>query len=98
MCKRTARLRTWSSRTPILRHSTRLSRGLAIVGRSRCFEPSATALFFTADTHFGDHRTTNIHHRPFADVVPRSLPVEMSLSALRTRCGTSGTSHADGQR
>ena len=26
------------------------------------------ALFFTADTHFGDHRTINIHHRPFADV------------------------------
>lgn len=26
------------------------------------------ALFFTADTHFGDHRTINIHRRPFADV------------------------------
>ena len=26
------------------------------------------ALFFTADTHFGDHRTINIHHRPFASV------------------------------
>ncbi|WP_419828007.1 metallophosphoesterase family protein [Sphingomonas sp.] len=23
---------------------------------------------FTADTHFGDHRTINIHRRPFADV------------------------------
>ena len=23
------------------------------------------ALFFTADTHFGDHRTINIHRRPF---------------------------------
>ncbi len=23
-------------------------------------------LFFTADTHFGDHRTINIHRRPFA--------------------------------
>lgn len=23
-------------------------------------------LFFTADTHFGDHRTINIHKRPFA--------------------------------
>jgi calcineurin-like phosphoesterase family protein len=23
-------------------------------------------LFFTADTHFGDHRTINIHGRPFA--------------------------------
>ena len=26
------------------------------------------ALFFTADTHFGDHRMINIHRRPFADV------------------------------
>lgn len=26
------------------------------------------ARFFTADTHFGDHRTINIHRRPFADV------------------------------
>lgn len=26
------------------------------------------ALFFTADTHFGDHRTINIHRRPFARV------------------------------
>ena len=26
------------------------------------------ALFFTADTHFGDHRTLNIHPRPFASV------------------------------
>lgn len=26
------------------------------------------ALFFTADTHFGDHRTINIHLRPFASV------------------------------
>ncbi len=26
------------------------------------------ALFFTADTHFGDHRTINIHRRPFANV------------------------------
>jgi calcineurin-like phosphoesterase family protein len=25
-------------------------------------------LFFTADTHVGDHRTINIHRRPFADV------------------------------
>jgi calcineurin-like phosphoesterase family protein len=23
-------------------------------------------VFFTADTHFGDHRTINIHKRPFA--------------------------------
>jgi len=26
------------------------------------------ALFFTSDTHFGDHRTINIHKRPFASV------------------------------
>lgn len=25
-------------------------------------------LFFTADTHFGDHRTLNIHRRPFPSV------------------------------
>ena len=26
------------------------------------------ALFFTSDSHFGDHRTINIHSRPFASV------------------------------
>ncbi|WP_338103922.1 metallophosphoesterase family protein [Pseudopontixanthobacter vadosimaris] len=26
------------------------------------------AVFFTADTHFGDHRTINIHRRPFDTV------------------------------
>ncbi|MEC3950174.1 metallophosphoesterase [Sphingobium sp. HWE2-09] len=26
------------------------------------------AILFTADTHFGDHRTINIHKRPFASV------------------------------
>jgi calcineurin-like phosphoesterase family protein len=26
------------------------------------------ALFFTADTHFADHRTINIHRRPFSSV------------------------------
>jgi calcineurin-like phosphoesterase family protein len=25
-------------------------------------------VFFTADTHFGDHRTINIHKRPFASI------------------------------
>ena len=25
-------------------------------------------IFFTSDTHFGDHRTLNIHRRPFASV------------------------------
>jgi calcineurin-like phosphoesterase family protein len=28
----------------------------------------AVAVFFTSDTHFGDHRTLNIHKRPFATV------------------------------
>ena len=27
------------------------------------------ATFFTSDSHFGDHRTLNIHKRPFASVV-----------------------------
>ena len=27
------------------------------------------AVFFTADTHFGDHRTINIQRRPFASVI-----------------------------
>ena len=26
------------------------------------------SLYFTSDTHFGDHRTLNIHKRPFASV------------------------------
>ena len=26
------------------------------------------AVFFTSDTHFGDHRTLNLHKRPFASV------------------------------
>jgi calcineurin-like phosphoesterase family protein len=26
----------------------------------------SVALWFTADTHFGDHRTINIHRRPYA--------------------------------
>lgn len=24
------------------------------------------AIYFTSDTHFGDHRTLNIHRRPFS--------------------------------
>ena len=40
------------------------------------------ALFFTADTHFGDHRTINIQKRPFADVAAArglsSSPTERS--------------------
>lgn len=40
--------------------------------RSRCCE-SALALFFTADTHVGDHRTINIRRRPIATVVAPDL-------------------------
>ena len=29
---------------------------------------AAMTLFFTSDTHFGDHRTLNIHKRPFGGV------------------------------
>lgn len=29
---------------------------------------AGVAIFFTSDTHFGDHRTLNIHKRPFASV------------------------------
>lgn len=30
--------------------------------------PGWRVIFFTADTHFGDHRTLNLHRRPFASV------------------------------
>jgi calcineurin-like phosphoesterase family protein len=42
----------------------------APVARSRRVpdEQSAPRLFFTADTHFGDHRTINIQRRPFSSV------------------------------
>lgn len=40
------------------------------VARSRRVpdEQPAPRLFFTADTHFGDHRTINIQRRPFSSV------------------------------
>ena len=38
------------------------------------------ALFFTADTHFGDHRTINIHRWPFASVA------EMTKRSSRPEC------------
>ena len=39
----------------------------AVVVPSRCSDEAMT-VFFTADTHFGDHRTINIHRRPFESV------------------------------
>jgi calcineurin-like phosphoesterase family protein len=37
-------------------------------GDRRPGNASIMAIRFTADTHFGDHRTLNIHRRPFASV------------------------------
>lgn len=34
------------------------------------------AVFFTSDTHFGDHRTINIHKRPFASVAEMDALLE----------------------
>ena len=34
------------------------------------------AVFFTSDTHFGDHRTLNIHKRPFAGVAEMDAELE----------------------
>lgn len=42
---------------PILGGSNRTPRAFAFF----------VAILFTADTHFGDHRTLNIHRRPFAN-------------------------------
>ena len=33
-------------------------------------------IFFTSDTHFGDHRTLNIHKRPFASVAEMDAAME----------------------
>jgi calcineurin-like phosphoesterase family protein len=40
------------------------------------------ALFFTADTHFGDHRTINIHRRPFADVAEMDAAIVAGWNAV----------------
>jgi calcineurin-like phosphoesterase family protein len=41
-------------------------------------------LFFTSDTHFGDHRTLNIHKRPFGSVAEMdALLVERWNAAVR---------------
>lgn len=39
-------------------------------------------LFFTADTHFGDHRTINIHHRPFAGVAEMDAAIVTGWNAV----------------
>lgn len=36
------------------------------VSRTACTSAVAMTVSFTANTHFGDHRTINIHRRPFA--------------------------------
>jgi calcineurin-like phosphoesterase family protein len=40
------------------------------------------ALFFTADTHFADHRTINIHRRPFARVADMDLALIEGWNAV----------------
>ena len=42
------------------------------------------ATFFTSDTHFGDHRTLNIHKRPFASVAEMD---EALVSSWNERVG-----------
>jgi calcineurin-like phosphoesterase family protein len=40
------------------------------------------ALFFTSDTHFGDHRTLNIHKRPFASAAAMDAALIERWNAL----------------
>ncbi|WP_260599251.1 metallophosphoesterase [Sphingomonas endolithica] len=40
------------------------------------------ATFFTADTHFGDHRTLNIHRRPFASVAEMDAAIIAGWNAV----------------
>lgn len=40
------------------------------------------AIFFTADTHFGDHRTLNIHRRPFANVAEMDAALVAGWNAV----------------
>jgi calcineurin-like phosphoesterase family protein len=40
------------------------------------------ALFFTADTHFGDHRTINVHRRPFSSVSEMDQALVEAWNAL----------------
>lgn len=39
-------------------------------------------VFFTADTHFGDHRTLNIHRRPFASVAEMDAAIVAGWNAV----------------
>ncbi|KQU45965.1 metallophosphoesterase [Sphingomonas sp. Leaf339] len=39
-------------------------------------------VFFTADTHFGDHRTINIQRRPFADTVTMDAALVAGWNAV----------------
>ena len=39
-------------------------------------------VFFTADTHFGDHRAINIHHRPFASALQMDEAIVTSWNAV----------------
>ena len=39
-------------------------------------------VFFTADTHFGDHRTINIHRRPFGSVAEMDAQRVSNWNAL----------------
>ena len=39
------------------------------------------AVFFTSDTHFGDHRTLNIHKRPFVGVSAMDAELEALWNA-----------------
>ncbi len=54
------------------------------------------SVFFTADTHFGDHRTINISRRPFANTaeMDEALVERWNAAVPRvTWCGTWVTWH-----
>jgi len=40
------------------------------------------AVWFTSDTHFGDHRTLNIHRRPFASVAAMDAEMVENWNAV----------------
>ena len=40
------------------------------------------AVYFTSDTHFGDHRTLNIHRRPFASVAEMDAALVAGWNAV----------------
>jgi calcineurin-like phosphoesterase family protein len=40
------------------------------------------AVFFTSDTHFGDHRTLNLHKRPFAGVAEMDAALVAGWNAV----------------